>query len=93
MFSKAVFGSAALLAAIASQAHAAKFGFSPGLGVKGNFNESDVQVPSSAQPCGNASLADIDSSKSVTASADGSFTVTLEVFNRLIPFSNWPFIS
>lgn len=68
----------ALLAAL-SQVQAHSF-ISPGLGVAGAGARSDVQKPSTATPCGKASLAAIDTSTAVAAT-NGLFAATITNFN------------
>lgn len=68
----------ALLAAVSQvQAHAF---ISPGLGVAGTGVRNDVQRPSTAAPCGKASLADIDSSTAIPA-VNGVFNAVVTNFN------------
>jgi len=79
MFSKTFFVSAVILAmGLQVNAHA---GVTPALGVKGTITRSDVQRPSTAKPCGNAALTDIDTSTPVAAAADGTMTMTITNFN------------
>ncbi|KAJ7621036.1 hypothetical protein FB45DRAFT_692671, partial [Roridomyces roridus] len=53
---------------------------SPALGVKGTPVRSDVQRPSTAQPCGSINPANtIDTSTAIAVAADG--TVTMQVLN------------
>jgi hypothetical protein len=61
-------------------AHAA---IDPALGVKGgNASRSDVQRPSTAKPCGNVNIAQtLDSSTTVAANANGSFSPSITDFN------------
>jgi len=58
--------------------------FSPVLGVQGTPQRTDVQIPSTQNPCGipNAQVANkFASSTTVTADANGNFEVTAENFN------------
>jgi hypothetical protein len=65
--------------AVQAHAHAA---IVPALGVAGQPKRSDVQRPTSASPCGKVNIAaTIDTSTPVTASANGTFTVTVTNFN------------
>ncbi|GLB42276.1 hypothetical protein LshimejAT787_1102910 [Lyophyllum shimeji] len=80
MFSK-VFALAAVVLTYSAQAHA-HAAIAPVLGVAGTPKRSDVQRPSTANPCGKTNVAaTIDTSTPVTAAADGSFTVTVTNFN------------
>jgi len=68
----------ALLAAAAQvQAHTI---FTPALGVTGTAVRNDVQRPSTAKPCGTASLADIDTSTPAVAT-NGVFSLVAQNFN------------
>ncbi|KAJ7629731.1 hypothetical protein DFH06DRAFT_1056911, partial [Mycena polygramma] len=76
---KSVLACASILLALAAQtsAHAMP---SPALGVKGTPARSDVQRPSTAQPCGKIDPATtLDTSTAIPAAADG--TVNLDVVN------------
>ncbi|KAJ6492583.1 hypothetical protein C8R47DRAFT_1013273, partial [Mycena vitilis] len=76
---KSVLACASILFALAAQtsAHAIP---SPALGVKGAPARSDVQRPSTAQPCGKIDPATtLDTSTAIPAAADG--TVNLDVVN------------
>ena len=54
----------------------------PALGVKGNGARSDVQRPSTADPCGNVNIAQtLDTSTAVPANANGSFSPSATDFN------------
>jgi len=53
----------------------------PALGVKGNGTRNDVQRPSTAKPCGKASLTAIDTSTPAIAAADGTAQMTITDFN------------
>jgi len=80
MFAK-IWASSLLVSAFCLQvtAHAV---FSPVLGVQGVPQITDVQKPSKQQPCGITNIANtFDSSKTVTADADGNFEVTGINFN------------
>jgi len=79
MFSK-VFAVAALVLTFTAQAHA-HAAVSPALGVNGAPKRNNAQRIRGA-PCGNTNVAaTIDSSASVNAAADGSFSVTAINFN------------
>jgi len=65
--------------ALTSQVRAHCF-ISPGLGVSGVGVRNDVQKPSTASPCGTASLADIDSSTAAVAT-NGLFNAVATNFN------------
>jgi hypothetical protein len=80
MFSKSFIASIFLLALTTSvNAHAA---IAPALGVKGNPVRGDVQRPSANSPCGNVNIAkNIDTSTSVAADANGSFSPSITNFN------------
>jgi hypothetical protein len=79
MISKSFLVSAVVLAlGLQVNAHA---GIAPALGVSGNFTRNDVQRPSTAKPCGNADLSKINTSKSVSAAADGTVSFTITNFN------------
>ncbi|KAJ7503268.1 hypothetical protein B0H11DRAFT_1630707, partial [Mycena galericulata] len=55
---------------------------SPALGVKGTPARSDVQRPSTAQPCGTINPATtLDTSTAIPAAADGSVTMSVTNFN------------
>lgn len=81
MFSK-IWASSLLVSALCLQvtAHAA---FSPALGVAGTPQRGDVKRPSDQNPCGDdVDIANkFDSSKTVTADANGNFQVTVGNFN------------
>ncbi|KAF8068977.1 hypothetical protein FPV67DRAFT_1415070 [Lyophyllum atratum] len=80
MFSN-FFAIAAVFLTFSAQVHA-HAALAPALGVTGAPKRSDVQRPSTASPCGKASVAaTIDKSTPVVAAADGSFTVTATNFN------------
>ncbi|KAH0580887.1 hypothetical protein J132_01063 [Termitomyces sp. J132] len=69
----------ALMFSAQVNAHAA---IAPALGVHGNPVRTDVQRPSTAQPCGTVNIAmSIDNATPVVAQADGSFVVTVTNFN------------
>ncbi|KAH8084346.1 hypothetical protein BXZ70DRAFT_1012030 [Cristinia sonorae] len=54
----------------------------PALGVSGNAQRNNVQRPNNNNQCGNVNVAQtIGSSTPVTASGDGTFTVTVQNFN------------
>lgn len=80
MFSKSFIAPIFLLALTSSvNAHA---GITPALGVKGNLARSDVQRPSTAQPCGNINIAqNLDTSTAVNADASGNFLPSITNFN------------
>ena len=80
MFSKSLIASLFFLALTSSvNAHA---GVTPALGVKGALSRSDVQRPSTADPCGNVNIAQtLDSSTAVPADANGTFSPTIQNFN------------
>ncbi|KAJ6475164.1 hypothetical protein DFH09DRAFT_1293420 [Mycena vulgaris] len=78
---KSVLACASILFALAAQtsAHAIP---NPALGVKGTPKRSDVQRPSTANPCGNVNIAsNLDTSTAVAAAADGTVTFQVENFN------------
>jgi len=55
---------------------------SPPLGVKNTPTRDDVQRPSTAKPCGNVNIAQtIDTSTSLAAAADGTFSPSITDFN------------
>jgi len=81
MFSKSFIAYAFLLGFTTSvNAHAA---IDPALGVKGgNATRNDVQRPSTAKPCGNVNIAQtLDSSTTVAANADRTFSPSITDFN------------
>lgn len=79
MISKTFFISAVILAlGLQVNAHAI---VTPALGVKGTATRSDVQRPSTANPCGNTAVSDIDTSTPVVAAADGTMTMNITNFN------------
>ncbi|KAG8711355.1 hypothetical protein FRC08_015994 [Ceratobasidium sp. 394] len=55
-------------------------GITPALGVKGKITRNQVQRPSTAKPCGTASLAALDTSTAVQLNGN-TFTVTATNFN------------
>ncbi|KAG8745464.1 hypothetical protein FRC10_008007 [Ceratobasidium sp. 414] len=55
-------------------------GVTPALGVKGKITRNQVQRPSTAKPCGTASLAALDTSTAVQLNGN-TFTVTATNFN------------
>jgi len=83
MFSgnKSVLACASVFLALAAQtsAHAIP---NPALGVKGTPQRSDVQRPSTAQPCGSINPATtIDTSTAIPVAADGTVTMNVVNFN------------
>ncbi len=80
MFSKSFIAPLFFLALTSSvNAHAA---VAPALGVQGTPVRSDVQRPSTANPCGNVNIAqNLDSSTAVPADANGTFSATALNFN------------
>jgi len=79
MFSK-IFAVAAVVLTFSAHVHA-HAAIAPALGVAGTPKRANVQRPSTASPCGKASLAAIDTSTPVAAAADGTFAVTATNFN------------
>ena len=82
-FTKSVLISALLLAiSVQVQGHAL---VAPPLGVLGKPTRGDVQRPGKNDPCGKTNISKtLNSSKTVTASADGSVTLTVTSFNGLV---------
>lgn len=78
LFPSTLASSVALLLA-ASQVSAHAF-ISPGLGVSGAGVRNDVQRPSTAKPCGTASLADLSTSTAAVAT-NGLFSAVVTNFN------------
>lgn len=83
MFSKSLIVSVVvLLLGLQANAHAV---ISPALGVSGKPVRNDAQRPSGAKPCGNANLANIDSSTPVKVGGNGAMSMTITNFNPLSP--------
>jgi len=79
MFSKSLIVSVVvLLLGLQANAHAV---ISPALGVSGKPVRNDAQRPSGAKPCGNANLANIDSSTPVKVGGNGAMSMTITNFN------------
>jgi len=79
MFFRSFLAPTVALLAVASQVQAHVI-FNPALGVTGTPARTDVQRPSTAKPCGTASLADIDTSTPVVAT-NGVFSLVAQNFN------------
>lgn len=80
--SKLSFG-ALLVSCLALHAHA-HAAIAPALGVEGTPVRSDVQRPSTAKPCGNIPVSDINTSTAVPLAADGSADFTVTNFNAYV---------
>jgi len=79
MFSRTFFVSVVILAmGLQASGHAI---VTPALGVKGNGTRNDVQRPSTAKPCGKASLSAVGTSTPAIAAADGTVQMTITDFN------------
>lgn len=86
MFSKS-FSTATALLVLASLALnvAGQTIITPAIGVKGAAKQADVQQASNRSPCGNINIASaVAASTAVTASAKGTFGVTVQNFVKCV---------